>query len=87
MKRNHWKLSFRILFAVSILGISFLLYTVIDQSVILNYQKERYYDTDEDLSVITELYNKKCFSKESIQDQLKKHPYHDIWISNQIQFL
>jgi hypothetical protein len=54
---------------VTIFGV----YSIVDQSVTLTYQKEAYTNTENDLDKLIEIINKTDLTKSQIQRELKDH--------------
>lgn len=70
---NKWKIAFWCCLTLLVLVTGFSLYSIINQSVTLTYQKESYTDTENDLDQIIELLNKTDLTKAEIQNELKNH--------------
>jgi hypothetical protein len=70
---NKWKIAFWVCLAVLLLATVFSVYSIVNQSVSLTYQKESYADTENDLTYIIEIINKTDLSKTQIEKELKAH--------------
>ena len=74
---NKWKIAFWCCLTVLILVTVFSLYSIIDQSVTLTYQKESYTDTENDLDELMEIINKTDLTKTQIETELKDHKLYE----------
>ena len=72
-KMNKWKIAFWICLTILIVVTMFSVYSIIDQGVTLEYQKEGYTDTENDLNELIEIINKTDLTKKQIETQLKDH--------------
>lgn len=70
---NKWKIAFWCCLTVLVFVTAFSLYSVIDQSVTLTYQKDGYTDTENDLNELIEIINKTDLTKAQIETELKDH--------------
>ena len=70
---NKWKIAFWICFTSLILLLACGLYVLIEQGTTLNYLKEGYANTDNDLTNLTKIINETDLSKEQIGKALIKH--------------
>ena len=70
---NKWKIAFWVCLTVLFLVTAFSVYSIIDQAVILTYQKEGYTATENDLDNLIEIINKTDLTKTQIEKELKDH--------------
>ncbi len=74
---NKWKIAFWVCLTVLLLVIAISVYSIIDQAVTLEYQKEGYTDTENDLDNLIEIINKTNLTKMQIQKELKDHKLYE----------
>lgn len=74
---NKWKTAFIVCLTVLLLVTAFSVYSIIDQSVTLTYQKEGYTNTESDLDNLIEIINKTDLTKTEIQKELKNHKFYE----------
>lgn len=70
---NKWKIAFWCCLIFLVAVTFFSVYSIIDQSVTLAYQKEGYTDTESDLNQLIEIINKTDLTKKQTQTELKDH--------------
>jgi hypothetical protein len=70
---NKWKIAFWCCLTLLVAVTVFSVYSIIDQGVTLNYQKEGYTDTENDLDQLIEIINKTDLTKSTIKSELKDH--------------
>lgn len=71
---NRWKIAFWCCFTLLITVMVFSVYSIIDQSVALTYQKEGYVNTEQDLDQLIRIISETDLTKKQIQKELNNHP-------------
>jgi hypothetical protein len=74
---NKWKIAFWVCLTVLIFVTAIGVYSIINQAVILTYQKEGYTETENDLDNLIEIINRTDLTKTQIQKKLKDHRLYD----------
>lgn len=70
---KKWKIAFWVCLTALLLVTTFSVYSIIDQTVTLSFQKEGYEDTENDLDNLIKLINETDLTKTQIEKQLKVH--------------
>ena len=70
-KFNVWKVAFFVCFALLFCAIYFLMYILIDRGTTLTYRQQALEWANDDLSLITHMYNSRSYTKEEITEILR----------------
>ncbi len=70
---KKWKIAFWVCLTTLIIVLSFGLYALIDQGTTLEYMKEGYTNTENDLTNLTKIVNETDLTKYQIRKSLSKH--------------
>lgn len=68
---NKWKIAFWSCLTLLVAMTVFSVYSIIDLSVTMNYQKEGFRDTEKDLDQLIEIISKTDLTKKQIETELK----------------
>jgi len=74
---NRWKIAFWCCFVLMISVSIFAVYTIIDQAVMINYHKEDFKFTENDLDEIIDLVNHTDLTKSEIEKSLQNHSLYE----------